>query len=91
VQLRLAPAGDGQAVARADSGPILGYGPTTRWEPGELVVDEYTLPLDGAVQPGSYYLLVCMYSLKTGQCLHVTGAPAVWPGERMALTAIEIQ
>jgi hypothetical protein len=47
-------------VAQQDAPPDQGLTPTTRWLPGEIVVDHHALALAG-VDPGGYRLTAAMY------------------------------
>jgi hypothetical protein len=50
-----------------------GLYPTSAWQPGEIVVDEFELPLPDVLAAGEYSLVTGMYDLATGQRLPVTG------------------
>jgi len=54
--------GDGRLVTQSDSWPLKGRFPTSRWLPGEKVLDAYELDLRG-VGPGRYRLFVGIYDL----------------------------
>ncbi|RIK44429.1 MAG: hypothetical protein DCC55_02465 [Chloroflexi bacterium] len=88
--LHLAELDDSGKVAQLDTEPMMGFSPTTRWESGELVVDELRLPLDSEVKPGRYRLLVGVYHPETVQNLAVLSGGEVLPGDRVALTEVEI-
>jgi hypothetical protein len=90
VFLHLIRPGNPAQVAQADSEPIGGYGPTTRWEPGELIADghEFRLPKDLPV--GDYQLLVGMYQESTMRNVIVREADQVLPGERIVLTTVRV-
>ena len=60
----------GQIAAQADAQPRGGTYPTSMWEPGEYVVDDYSFDLP----PGEYNLHVGMYLAETGARLPVDGA-----------------
>ena len=90
VFVHLSKLDDSGTVAQIDEPPLLGQGFTSRWDPGEIVVDEHQLPIDGSVPPGRYRVLVGMYRPDTVRNLQVTGAPDVWPGDRVALEPIRI-
>ncbi len=63
---------DGTCCAwQADALPRGGAYPTTRWRPGEVVADSYTI----SVPPGEYEMEIGLYMAATGQRLPVT------PGE----------
>jgi len=57
--------GQGQIQARADSPPVMGFWPTSRWEAGELVADEQVLSRLPETPPGTYRLEVGMYDPQT--------------------------
>jgi hypothetical protein len=82
---------DSGAVAQSDSMPNLGYSPTSRWEPGQLLVDQQQVKLDAKVPPGTYLLLMGLYRTDTLQNLRVSDAPRVLPGDRVVLTQIEVR
>jgi hypothetical protein len=83
---------DSAPVVQSDSFPVLGYSPTTRWEPGEIIPDDHQIHLDDNIPPGKYLLLIGMYHPETVQNLPVRGAAAqVLPGDRVVLTEIEVQ
>jgi hypothetical protein len=52
-----------------DSQPLNGYYPTTLWEMGEIVEDEYHLTVQPDAQAGEYWIEVGMYVLSTGERL----------------------
>jgi hypothetical protein len=91
VFVHLAKPDDSATVAQADSFPVLGYGPTTRWEPGEIIVDDHQIHLGENVPPGDYLLLVGMYHPDTVQNLPVRGTAEVLPGDRVVLAKVQVQ
>jgi hypothetical protein len=54
-----------QIRARADSPPVMGFWPTTRWRVGKLVADEQMLVRPPETPTGAYRLEVGMYDPKT--------------------------
>jgi hypothetical protein len=90
VFLHLARLDDSGIVAQSDSAPILGYGPTSWWEPGEVVVDQQMISLAADVPSGRYRLLVGLYRPDTMQNLAVRQAPQALTGDRVALSEIEV-
>jgi hypothetical protein len=89
--LHVATQDDTGKVAQADSAPMAGFSPMTRWEAGEVVVDEHQIQLDAGVPPGHYRLLLGLYQQETMQNLLVRDAPIVLPGDRVVLAEVEIQ
>ena len=68
------PATDGPLWAQHDSQPGWGSYPTTRWAPGEIILDDYQLILGDDVPPGVYTLEAGMYRLATMERVPVLGA-----------------
>jgi hypothetical protein len=81
---------DGDKVAQHDSEPIQSYSPTTRWEPGEIVVDEHLVHLPPDAPSGVYDLLVGLYRQEPVQNLRASGAGQILPGDRVVLAEIAI-
>jgi hypothetical protein len=52
-----------------DSEPVEGWYPTPEWEVGEVVRDEYHIPVNDQAPAGSYQIEVGMYTSTTGQRL----------------------
>lgn len=52
---------EGRLVAQRDSEPVGGSRPTTSWEPGEAIVDNYGLVLPADLPPGQYTLRLGFY------------------------------
>lgn len=66
---------DGQMVAQDDGAPECDINPTTRWEPGQLIVDPHILEIPADATSGKMKLLVGMYELVTEVRLPVQGDP----------------
>jgi hypothetical protein len=81
---------DSHKVAQFDAMPFNGFSPTTRWEVGELIVDEQPLFFDDSIQPGPYQLLIGLYDPMTMQNEHVLSSPVVLPGDRLKLIEFEL-
>ncbi|HMQ56433.1 MAG TPA: hypothetical protein PKD98_30420, partial [Anaerolineae bacterium] len=59
-----------EVVAGFDRQPFNGLYPTSRWSPGELIVDAFELPLPAeGLAPGSYRLITGFYEVESGQRL----------------------
>lgn len=78
---------DGLVVAQRDGipgssrlsperGPLGEFYPTSLWQEGEVVADDYLLPIGAEVPPGRYRLLAGMYDGKDGSRLPVAGGQA---------------
>ncbi|MCB9076613.1 MAG: glycosyltransferase family 39 protein [Anaerolineaceae bacterium] len=62
----------GQLVTGWDAQPLAGQYPTSSWQPNEIVVDAFDLPLPPTLSPGYYRLITGLYDFETGQRLAVT-------------------
>ena len=60
---------DGKIYGQQDSVPWGGRLPTTHWVTGEVITDEYAVPVSQDAPAGAYTLLVGMYDLQTGMRL----------------------
>lgn len=79
---------DGTCCAwQSDAMPRGGAYPTSRWRPGEVVVDPYTIELPAELPPGEYAVEVGLYIAETGQRLAVDGAEP--PADAVRLASIE--
>ncbi|MDE3075402.1 MAG: hypothetical protein KGJ86_08235, partial [Chloroflexota bacterium] len=56
-------------AAQRDAIPVQGTMPTVAWAPGQVVTDEYDLPLPRSLPGGAYQLETGMYRAETGQRL----------------------
>ena len=65
---------DGQMVGQWDQAPAAGAAPTSGWAPGQLIADEYHIPLQAGAEGGPYQVYVGMYEPATGTRLDVTSA-----------------
>ncbi len=63
---------DGRLYGQRDSYPKGGSLPTSAWVPGEVVSDEYRVPVSDNALPGHYELRVGMYLEASGTRLPVT-------------------
>jgi hypothetical protein len=68
------PATGGPVWAQDDSWPLAGGHPTTRWLPGQIVVDRHVIDVPEGTPAGVYQIYVGMYDALTGERLSVHGA-----------------
>jgi hypothetical protein len=54
---------DGSVIAQHDGDPAGGYTPTTRWRPGEIIVDRHFLPLPEELPAAEYGLRAGLYQV----------------------------
>jgi mannosyltransferase len=62
----------GRVAAQRDSEPLGGRRPTTSWQPGEIIEDNYGILIPPGTPPGSYRLLAGMYDPADGARLPVS-------------------
>jgi len=56
-----------------DSVPGGGLLPMTSWLEGEVIADEYEVPIRVGAPPGEYVIEIGMYDVRTGQRLPIVG------------------
>ena len=62
---------DGQMVGQQDQAPAAGKAPTSGWVPGQLIADEYRIPVQTGSGDGPYRVYIGMYDPSTGTRLDV--------------------
>jgi 4-amino-4-deoxy-L-arabinose transferase-like glycosyltransferase len=80
--------GLGTLVGQADSEPVSGFYPTTRWTPGEIVRDQYEVVLPPDLNETQAHLLIGMYLASTGDRLPVTLSDGGVPDNRAVTLAL---
>jgi 4-amino-4-deoxy-L-arabinose transferase-like glycosyltransferase len=78
-----------QVLGQMDGIPGGGAHPTTLWQPGEVIADDYAFVVQAGAPPGEHPLEIGMYRLETAVRLPVTdagGQPV--PGDRILLPPI---
>jgi len=84
------PADPARLVGQQDNQPVHDALPTTAWEPGRLVADEYDIRLRDNAAPGDYTLRVGMYVAPGGSRLPATDAAGRPLGDSISLTTVRI-
>jgi len=64
--------------------------PTTVWEAGEIVIDEYGIPIQAEAPPGEYQLEIGMYRLVTMERLPVLDESGVVRDDRILLGTLQL-
>jgi hypothetical protein len=82
--------GEGTMVAQRDGYPVCETRETWRWDPGELVTDEYELPVNAEAPDGLYPLYTGMYVEETLERLPVLDEHGNEIGNQVHLTDIRI-
>jgi 4-amino-4-deoxy-L-arabinose transferase-like glycosyltransferase len=70
--------GDNHIVGQRDAEPGGGARLTTLWEPGQVIVDRYGLPIHPATAPGEYRVEVGMYDAAGQRLTTPDGESQVW-------------
>jgi len=70
-----------------DNPPVDGLYPTSRWEEGEIMRDQYNLVISPDTPPGKYQIEVGMYLLETGERLEARGEEGPLPENRILLSS----
>jgi hypothetical protein len=82
---------DGQIYGQFDSPPSGEAWLTGTWLPGEVVIDQRTIPLRQELAAGTYEMLVGLYTAADGQRLPVTVEGQPQAGDQLILTAVSIR
>jgi len=81
---------DGLMGGQWDSAPGGGLLPTTGWLQGEVIADEYEVPIKDGAPPGEYTIEIGMYEASTGERLQVRGEGGDVEGNSILLGKIQI-
>jgi hypothetical protein len=76
---------------QVDSEPAANTRPTTTWRAGEVIVDEYAIPLAADAPPGNYRVEIGLYDVVSGERLSLLGPDGAPVGDHLILTAIEVE
>jgi hypothetical protein len=74
-----------------DSLPGEGNLPTTGWLPGEVIVDQYKVPIRPDARPGQYVIEIGMYQAETGQRLPIINQKGQVVDDRVLLEEVTVQ
>jgi hypothetical protein len=61
-------------AAQVDQPPLRGGNPTSTWQSGEIIIEQVTLSVDAAAQPGKHVLTTGMYDPISGERALLVGA-----------------
>ena len=82
---------DSTPIAQVDAMPLDNSFFTSRWDPGELVLDQQEVSIPADAKPGAYELEIGLYRPQGMQNLAVRGAAHVLPGDRVVLSSVVLQ
>ncbi len=80
----------GNTVAQADSQPQRGAYPTSFWNVGETVADDYAVAIARDVPPGDYQVVVGVYRARDNTRLWVQSGGALVGGDQVVLATLPI-
>jgi hypothetical protein len=81
----------GHIWGQKDNPPVDGFYPTTAWEAGEIVRDQYDLGVSPDAPPGQYQIEVGMYLAETGERLPVLAEDGSVQGDKILLTRVGVK
>ncbi len=85
------PATNGPLWAQDDSEPCRRFYPTSIWDEGEIIRDQYTLSIPAETPPGDYALIMGFYDWHTLQRLPVRRAEGeAGAGDHVELTSVKV-
>ncbi len=76
--------------AQQDNQPLQGDYPTSFWDLGEMVRDQYEMTLPADIPAGEYSVEVGLYLLSTGQRLSVLDGGGEVQGDRILLKSVRV-
>ncbi len=79
---------EGNIWGQKDNPPVDGFYPTIGWEAGEIVRDQYDIPISPDAPPGEYQLEVGMYLVETGERLPVFDGKGQILGDKISLGTV---
>jgi 4-amino-4-deoxy-L-arabinose transferase-like glycosyltransferase len=82
---------DGTMWGQQDGTPACALRPTSLWEPGQIVRDEYVIPIDPSTPAGDIPLLVGMYHLDTAERLPAHGPGGAPAGDAIPLAEVTVR
>lgn len=78
-------------LVQGDSKPQRGFYPTVYWQPGEHVVDTYTLSLPANITPGSYDIILGFYEARNGTRLQLLDESGQYKSDHVRLSDIRVE
>jgi hypothetical protein len=83
---------DGERMrGQLDGQPVCGSLPTSDWQPGQIVIDPYRIPIMADAPTGTVPLVIGMYDFATMQRLPVSAPDGTPAGDTVPLIDLEIQ
>lgn len=76
---------------QADNEPAANTRPTTTWRAGEVIVDEYAIPIAPDAPSGTYRIEIGLYDPLNGQRLPALNAEGAPTADHLILTTVDIE
>jgi hypothetical protein len=80
----------GNIWGQKDNPPVDGFYPTTQWEEGEIVRDQYGLIISPDARPSDYRLEVGMYLVESGERLSIVDGNGNVVGDKVLLETVKV-
>ena len=77
-------------MAQEDRTPVGGFRPTSAWQPGEVIRDNYGFALPSALPLGHYQLIVGLYSPTSMERLAVVASDGAPLGDYVPLAEVVV-
>jgi hypothetical protein len=81
---------EGNIWGQKDNPPVDGFYPTSQWEGGEIMRDQYDLIISPDARPGDYGLEVGMYLAETGERMAIVDRNGNTVGDRVSLEKVKV-
>ncbi len=81
---------EGRIWGQKDNPPVDGFYPTTKWEVGEIVRDQYDISISPEAPPGEYQIEVGMYLAETGERLRAVRGDEPLPENVVTLSSFQV-
>jgi 4-amino-4-deoxy-L-arabinose transferase-like glycosyltransferase len=78
----------GRIWGQKDNPPVDGFYPTSQWEEGEIVRDQYDILISPDMPPGEYQIEIGMYLAETGERLPVFDGEGQILGDKIVLGTV---
>jgi uncharacterized membrane protein len=81
---------DERIMGQQDNPPVSGLYPTTKWTPGEKVVDRYEITTGPEIPPGEYSIEIGLYEPDSGERLPVLDVMGLPQDSRVILDKVRV-
>lgn len=82
--------GQNNIIVQGDAKPQAGFYPTPYWQPGEQIIDTYTLPLGPNTPAGNYAILLGFYEADNGNRLQILDEAGQFKSDHVRLENVTV-